>query len=100
VPIFHIVAAPDWEQARRRGEYRPPSLAAEGFIHFSYAGQVAATRRRHYAGVADLVLLEIDERGLDAPLVVEDTAGTGQDFPHLYGPLPVSAVIAVHPLTD
>jgi len=36
--IFHLVAAPEWEQV---GElYEPDSLATEGFIHCSAAVQV------------------------------------------------------------
>ncbi len=64
----------------------------------SFADQVAATAQRHYPGVRDLVVVEIDPDALDAELRVEDLASTGESFPHVYGPIPVGAAVAVHPL--
>jgi uncharacterized protein (DUF952 family) len=95
--LFHIIAESDWLDARRAGCHRPVSLTDEGFIHCSFEHQVAATLQRHYAGVADLVVLEIDPALLDVPLKVEDTTGRGEEYPHLYGPLPVAAVVGEHP---
>jgi len=70
--------------------YRAASLETDGFIHFSYASQLAGTAALHYAGASDLVVLAVDEAGLD----VRVEGG----FPHLYEPLPVSAVRDVKPL--
>ncbi len=43
--IYHIAAAADWERAVRDGQYtmstRGLTLAEQGFIHASTAGQVA-----------------------------------------------------------
>lgn len=75
-----------------------PSLESEGFIHFSFAEQLAATAGRHYAGRTDLIVLRTDPtKLLDSPLIVEDSYGSGQSYPHLYGPLPVGAVTDVVP---
>ena len=97
--LFHIVAAGDWARAAHARDYRPDSLSKQGFVHCSFADQVAGTAELHYAGVAGLVVLEIDAALLDVPVVVEDSAGSGTSFPHVYGPIPVTAVRAVHQLS-
>jgi uncharacterized protein (DUF952 family) len=65
-------------------------------VHCSYDHQVVATAARYYAGRDDVVLLEIDESKLTAPLVVEPSPSTGDLFPHIYGPIDRAAVVAVH----
>ena len=79
--------------------YRAESLAVEGFIHFSSWAQLAATAGRYYAGIPDLVVLVVDSAALD-DLRVELSPSTGETFPHLYGPLPVPAVVEVLPLEE
>jgi uncharacterized protein (DUF952 family) len=98
VTVFHIVSIEDWNTAIANGSHRPASLTEEGFIHFSYAEQVAATANRHYREVDGLQVLEVDPRRLDGELRDEPSPATGELFPHLYEPLPVEAVIAIHPL--
>ncbi|HEY0194298.1 MAG TPA: DUF952 domain-containing protein [Kofleriaceae bacterium] len=98
--ILHIATRPDWAAGLAAGAYRPASLAAEGFIHCSTYAQAAATANRYFAGREDLVLLCIDEARLTAELRYEAPAGPAdpradQQFPHLYGPLAASAVVAV-----
>ena len=100
--LYHIAFRSDWEAAKADGEYaistRGRSLADEGFIHCSFAEQVDATAARFYADVGDAVVLRIDPDRLTSRVVVEDLDGTGERFPHVYGPIPVSAVVAVRPL--
>ena len=92
--IFHLAARDDWQSAE---SYRPPSLADEGFIHCSTAGQLVDVANALYAGRTDLVLITIDPEALDAPVVFEDCYETGRRFPHVYGPLDPGAVISVEP---
>jgi uncharacterized protein (DUF952 family) len=94
--ILHIVSRSAWESARAAGTYRAASLTSEGFIHFSSWSQLAATAGRYYAGVPDLVVLVVDPAGLDVR--VEHSPSAGESFPHLYAPLPASAVTEVLPL--
>ena len=89
-PLFHIVRRDDWPGS---GEYRPASLTTEGFVHCSYADQVAGTMDRYYRGVADLVVVKL----------AADRVGTvrGENgFPHVYGPIPVTALVAVHDVAE
>jgi uncharacterized protein (DUF952 family) len=94
-PLFHIVAPGGWPAA---GQYRPASLTDDGFVHFSFADQVAASADRHYGDAAELAVVEIDASRIDAEIRVEDTYGSGTAYPHGYGPIPAEAAVAVHPL--
>ena len=96
--LYHIAPAADVERAARSGKYAPPSLAAEGFVHCSYAQQVGATAERFFRGQSNLLLLEIDPSRLEVPVVAERAANVGEVFPHVYGPLPMSAVLAIREL--
>jgi uncharacterized protein (DUF952 family) len=99
--IFHIARRREWEDARRVGSYaistRDQSLDDVGFIHCSYAHQVAGTANRYYAGEPDLVLLVIDPERLAAPLRAEPPAAGAEPYPHIYGPLNTEAVVDVLP---
>ena len=99
VPVFlHICSAADWTEAQRRGEHRPDSLQTVGFIHLSTPQQVHLPANRLYAGRGDLLLLHVDTSGLEAPVRWEPGDATDPAsmlFPHLYGPLPVAAVVSV-----
>ena len=98
--ILHITTRAAWEAARASGRYAPPSLAAEGFIHFSDATQVARVAAARFAGVPDLVLLRVPVDRLDAPLRYETSDAGAERFPHLYGPLDVDAVVRVVPFAS
>ena len=102
--IYHIALPGDWMAAQAEGAYtvstRGRTLADEGFIH---AGdtleQVEAVRQFAYSDLEDLLLLEIDESKVDSPIVRETPPGGDQEFPHIYGPWPLSAVTGVRKLT-
>jgi uncharacterized protein (DUF952 family) len=98
--ILHITSRAAWNQAQREGAYRPASLASEGFIHLSKPDQVIRVANAFYRDQPDLVLLHVDPARLQAPLRYEDAAHPaaseeGEQFPHLYGPLNLDAVIKV-----
>ena len=102
--IYHITTQAAWQAAKASGRYSPPSLANEGFIHCSRRDQVLAVANEFYRGQGELILLCIDEARLHAVLRWEAPAHpngvaipsiTGADqFPHLYGPLNLAAVVA------
>jgi uncharacterized protein (DUF952 family) len=96
--IFKITPAPLWREAERAGTFQgAPVDLADGFIHFSTAAQAPETAARHFAGLKDLVLIAVETAALGAALRWEPSRG-GALFPHLYGPLPLSAVRWVGPL--
>jgi len=89
---YKIVAAEEWRRAVAEGRYHGSEVdRADGYIHMSAGDQLAETARRHYAGREALRLLTVDLSRLGDALVWEPSRG-GALFPHLYGPLPVSAV--------
>jgi glutathione S-transferase len=90
--LYHIVEPSAWTRAG--AEYRPDSLTTEGFVHCSYAGQVARVANLFYRDAAQLALLVIDPARLTAAVRDEDP-GTGELFPHVYGPIERQAVIEV-----
>jgi uncharacterized protein (DUF952 family) len=93
--IYKILPRADWENAQGSGLFvGSPADHEDGFIHFSTADQTAETARRHFAGQADLVVLEVEAEDLGEDLVWEPSRG-GELFPHLYGALVTSLVRAV-----
>ena len=96
--IYKICPRALWNQAERDGVFRgAPVDHADGFIHFSTAEQARETAARHFAGADDLVLAAVDGDRLGPALRWEPSRG-GALFPHLYGPLPMSAVVWSRPL--
>ena len=93
--ITHIAEQKDWETAAKRGEYRPASLAEEGFVHASTAYQTLMPANLFYSGRRGLVLLGIDQQRLRSEIRWEEPQPTVEAFPHIYGPLNIDAVVAV-----
>ncbi len=101
--IFHVTTAEDWRAAQQVGRCttstRGRTLAEVGFVHASRADQWQEVRRRVYGDTTEpLVLLVIETDLLDAPVVEEPAPGGAETFPHVYGAVPTSAVVAVHEL--
>lgn len=96
--IFHLARAVDFDQAHTTGRYVGSAEdRKDGFLHFSTASQIRESAARHRSGEAGLVLIEVDAAVLGDALRWETSRG-GQKFPHLYGPLPLSAVQCAMPL--
>jgi uncharacterized protein (DUF952 family) len=96
--LVHICGAEQWSSAQANGELRPESLDSAGFVHLSTPDQVHLPANRLFRGCGDLVLLHVDPTALEAPVRWEPGMATDPEamlFPHLYGPLPISAVIKV-----
>lgn len=96
--IYKICTAAEWAAAEKAGRFTgSPVDVADGFIHFSTAAQAEETARRHFAGQTRLVLVSVDAKAIADKLTWEPSRG-GDLFPHLYTPLGLDAVTAVHPL--
>jgi uncharacterized protein (DUF952 family)/GNAT superfamily N-acetyltransferase len=96
--LLHLIEPSAWRAALGQGAVRPPSLESAGFVHLSTPEQVHLPASRLYPGRRDLALLVVDAARLTDPVRFEDGVPAdpgGQQFPHLYGPLPTSAVTAV-----
>jgi uncharacterized protein (DUF952 family) len=96
--VYKICEVALWREAERVGTFRGAAVdVRDGFIHFSTAGQVRETAAKHFAGVANLMLIAVDAAALGTALKWEPSRG-GDLFPHLYGPLPMAAVLWAKPL--
>ena len=96
--IYKIATAALWREAEENGRFTgAPIDIADGFIHFSTAGQARETAAKHFAGQTDLVLVAVDGARLGEALRYEVSRG-GALFPHLYGVLDKNAVLWVRPL--
>ena len=97
--LLHVARASAWAAAQRSGVYpipAEPGGAPAPFIHLCRPEQLPGVLERFFAAEPEpLVLLDVDPAGLDVRLE-EAPDGAGR-FEHLYGALPVRAVIAVHP---
>jgi len=82
--VYKILRPHEWRAFQDTGVFAgSPVDLDDGFIHLSAATQVAATRRKHFAGESDLVLLRIAGAALGPDLRWEPSRG-GALFPHLY----------------
>lgn len=94
---YKILTREEWERLKGEGTFvGAPVDLADGYIHLSAPDQVAETAAKHFAGRDGLVLAEVDLIKLDG--VKWEPSRGGQLFPHVYGPLPLSAVIRVQAL--
>ncbi|TIC84057.1 DUF952 domain-containing protein [Nocardioides sp. GY 10127] len=101
--VHHVASAADWQAAVATGSYgtstRGSSVVETGFVHAAHPHQVAGVLERYYADAREpLVLLVIDTGLLDCPVREEAATSGGERFPHLYGTVPVGAVLEVRPL--
>ena len=100
--IYHLTERARWARSQAEGRHtgstRGVELEDEGFIHCSTAAQWPGVRARFYADVDDLLLLHIDETLLTEPVVWEQVGDAPGVFPHVYGPIPLDAVVEVERL--
>lgn len=103
---YHLLRKGDLESFRASGGYAPPSLAREGFIHFSNEGQLARVAVRFYAAFNDLYVLRIPLAPLGDKLKIEPALAYQQFkdqeeelFAHLYRSLVWSEVDGVAKFT-
>jgi uncharacterized protein (DUF952 family) len=90
---FKILTAGQWAQFQADGIFDgAPVDLADGYIHLSAAGELQATLDKHFAGQSGLVIAEVDLAAL-GDLVRWEVSRGGALFPHVYGPLPMSAII-------
>lgn len=94
--LYHCATEQDWAD-RSETHYEPSGYAEEGFVHLSAADQMVGTLNKHYPGRTGLLILTVDPATLSSAPVWEDLYESGMEFPHVYAPLDVAAVIAVTP---
>ena len=100
--LFHAAEPDEWAAAQATGVYSRSTLGhgldEVGFVHCSFADQIQDVLDALFGQAPGVVLRRIDPDRLDAPVKVEDLDGLGVDYPHVYGPIPTSAVVEARPL--
>lgn len=82
---------------------RDQTLETVGFVHGSYPDQLAAVANALYSDDPEpLVVMVLDPHvlrscGLDIREEPDPANPQGPPFPHIYGPIPMDAVVAVRP---
>lgn len=99
--VYKLLTLADWQAAAAAKVFSGSGIdVADGFIHLSAADQVGETLSRHFASVAGtLVLLAVDLGLVEGDVKWEPSRG-GALFPHVYGTIPLAAVVAAEPLTQ
>jgi|SRR5215469_10181401 len=96
--VYKVMPKAEHQQMQRDGVFHgSPVDIADGYIHLSSRCQLAATLDRHYSGVTGLMLVAVDLSRL-GDTVRWEPARDGALFPHIYGRLPMEAVVSVTPV--
>jgi len=96
--IYKICETALWREAERKSVFTgAPIDIRDGYIHFSTAHQAVETAAKHFAGIDNLLLVAVGADALGSALKWEPSRG-GALFPHLYGALPLDAVLWTKPL--
>jgi hypothetical protein len=91
--LVHVIEGDGYERDTESGEYRPHSLAEEGFIHCSTPDQVVSVAQRYYPDAEEPRLLVVDPDAVDPEIRYEESAEGG--YAHIYGPLNTDAVVDI-----
>lgn len=95
---YKVLTAEEMDRLETDGSFAgAPVDTADGFIHLSTAEQIGETVAKHFSGHSDLHVAAVDLVALGAAVKWEPSRG-GALFPHIYGTLPMSAVIAYGPM--
>lgn len=94
--IYKILRPSEWAEFEAAGAFEgSPDDRRDGFIHCSSRDQLAATATRIFSDEPQLVVATLSADSL-GDAVRWEPSSTGALFPHVYGPLPRAAVVAVH----
>jgi uncharacterized protein (DUF952 family) len=101
--ILHVALPEDWARAAADGSYdvstRGVTVAEADFVHAATAAQLPGVLGRFYADVpaVDLLALDVDRLEHEGASVVWETPPgvTDGPYPHVYGIIPVAAVVEV-----
>jgi uncharacterized protein (DUF952 family) len=101
--LFHLADRAEWLAAVAAGDYRVSTrgvtLEQQGFIHCSLRHQVCGVADAIFSDADDMVLLVIDSGLVAAPIRYVVPEPGAEAYPHIHGPLPVSAVTSVLPVS-
>ena len=97
--IYKILRQSEWTKLQLSGQFGGSVHdIRDGFIHMSTAAQLQGTLDKHYTD-GDVVILAAVNLADVAETVKWEVSRGGDEFPHIYGELPLSAVKQHWPLS-
>ena len=97
--LIHATTREIWEVQVPSGSYMPPGFDNEGFIHCCHRGQLERVLRDYFGQAEAVTLLVIDVARVVPEIKYELSPATGEDYPHIYGPIDVATVIEAIDIT-
>ncbi|MEV6965775.1 DUF952 domain-containing protein [Hamadaea sp. NPDC051192] len=99
--IYKLLRPAEWSEFQAAGEFDGTPFDHEsGFIHCSSREQAQSTALRVFGPGTPLVVLAVDEESLGDAVRWELAPNRGEEFPHIYGTLPLTAVTGVYEVDD
>ncbi len=98
--IYHIATQAEWNQAKLTSRYAPAAFAKEGFIHACKGEQIEGVLARHFLNATKLIILHIEEKILITPHTFVFVDAVKDEFPHIFGPINIEAVVATTIIED
>lgn len=95
--IYHFARPDEWQAAQGGASYQPREFAAEGYIHCATEAQIAGVVERHLRGHGPRLRLSLDPLAFGEQLQYEWSNASNDLYPHLFCPIPLTAVLAVEP---
>lgn len=96
--IYHIIKPEWWEKFKGKSSYFSETLDVEKFIHCSTEEQILPTCNRHFKSHQALIVLKLAKEKISSKLIYELAPGVGEEFPHIYGPINLDAVVEIKKL--
>ena len=97
--VYRLATKAEWIASAETGVAPTRDIdKRDGYIHLSTREQVIETANLHFAGVGDLLALEIPLADIADQVKFELAPKRGEEFPHLYGALRHDHVARAIPL--
>ncbi|VAV90972.1 hypothetical protein MNBD_ALPHA06-2056 [hydrothermal vent metagenome] len=96
--LYRLCSLAEWEKVVACGFLKANADdIRDGFIHLSLAEQVEQTAMKFYQQTTDLHLLGIKSAAI-REIVRLEAGGSGQNYPHAYGPIARHAIVFARPV--
>ncbi len=93
--IYHITSPAIWNTGKKQNGFTAPSLDTVGYIHCCEKEQIAFVLENWFIDQSGLELIAIETEKLDSKIVFENLEGGETLFPHVYGPINLSAIVNI-----
>jgi uncharacterized protein (DUF952 family) len=100
--IYKILTPEQWTGFQDASLFEGnPDDKNDGYIHMSYHSQIARTHKKFFDGRDDVLLAHVDPAMLDpGTLRPEANRPGGSVYPHIYGTIPMTAVVETETLAQ